>query len=85
MKFDVPQLNNVYETAPYLHDGKAPTLEEIWTMFNPDDQHGVANDMMKNQLNDLVEYLKSLGSAANYMEEAQVYQASVSHKKREKK
>ncbi len=22
MKFDVPQLNNVYESAPYLHDGK---------------------------------------------------------------
>ena len=84
-KFDVPQLNNVYESPPYLHDGKANTLEEIWTRYNDHDQHGVANDMMKNQLNDLVEYLKSLGDAANYMEEAQVYHASVSHKKREKK
>jgi len=83
--FDVPQLNNVYESPPYLHDGKAATLEEIWTKFNPDDQHGVANDMMKNQLNDLVEYLKSLGDAANYAEEAQVYNASVSHKNKGKK
>jgi len=58
--FDVPHLNNIYETAPYLHDGRSETLEEIWTRFNPDDTHGVTNDMTKNQLNDLIEYLKTL-------------------------
>ncbi len=78
MKFDVPQLNNVYESAPYLHDGKAPTLEEIWTRFNDNDEHGVANDMTKDELNDLVEYLKSIGDADYYMDEAKVYEASVS-------
>lgn len=83
MKFDVPQLNNVYESAPYLHDGKAPTLEEIWTEFNDFDEHGVANDMRKDQLNDLVEYLKSIGDAKNYMEEASVYEASLRKKKKE--
>jgi cytochrome c peroxidase len=85
MKFDVPQLNNVYESAPYLHDGKAPTLEEIWTAYNDNDEHGVANDMRKDQLNDLVEYLKSIGDAKNYMEEAKVYEASLSGKKKNKK
>jgi hypothetical protein len=30
---------------PYLHDGKAQTLEEIWTKFSEFDEHGVANDM----------------------------------------
>lgn len=84
MKFDVPQLNNVYESAPYLHDGKAYTLEEIWTKYNDFDEHGVANDMTKDQLNDLVEYLKSIGDAENYMEEARVYEASVSKKEKEK-
>ncbi len=58
--FDVPHLTNIYESAPYLHDGRAETLEEIWTRFNPDDRHGVTNDMTKDQLNDLVEYLKTL-------------------------
>jgi YVTN family beta-propeller protein len=58
--FDVPHLNNIYDSAPYLHNGMAHTLEEIWTRFNPYDQHGVANDMTKDQLNDLVEYLKTL-------------------------
>jgi len=58
--FDVPHLNNIYESAPYLHDGRAETLEEIWTRFNPHDEHGVTNDMTKDQLNDLIEYLKTL-------------------------
>lgn len=59
-KFDVPHLNNIYDSAPYLHNGIAETLEEIWTRFNPYDQHGVTNDMTKDQLNDLIEYLKTL-------------------------
>jgi YVTN family beta-propeller protein len=58
--FDVPHLNNIYDSAPYLHNGIAPTLEEIWTRYNPDDRHGVTNDMTKDQLNDLIEYLKTL-------------------------
>lgn len=57
---DVPQLNNVWMTAPYLHDGSAKSLEEIWTVFNPQDTHGVTNDLTKEELNDLIEYLKTL-------------------------
>ncbi len=59
-KFDVPHLNNIYDSAPYLHNGIAETLEEIWTRYNPYDQHGVTNDMTKDQLNDLIEYVKTL-------------------------
>jgi YVTN family beta-propeller protein len=57
---DVPQLNNVYMTAPYLHDGSAQSLEEIWTVFNPKDTHGRTNDLTKDELNDLIEYLRTL-------------------------
>ena len=57
---DVPQLPNVAYSAPYLHDGSARSLEEIWTVFNPKDTHGVSNDLRKEELNDLVEYLKTL-------------------------
>ncbi|NQT81718.1 beta-propeller fold lactonase family protein, partial [bacterium] len=57
---DVPHLNNIYETQPFLHDGRAETLEEIWTTFNDEDKHGFVNDMTKDQLNDLIEYLKCL-------------------------
>ncbi len=58
--FDTPHLNNVYETPPYLHNGAALTLEEIWTKYSPHDQHGATNDMTKDQLNDLIEFLKTL-------------------------
>jgi len=59
-KFDTPHLNNIYDSAPYLHNGMAATLEEIWTVYNPYDKHGATNDMTKDQLNDLIEFLKTL-------------------------
>jgi hypothetical protein len=58
--FDTPQLDRVYEDGPYLHNGQALTLEEIWTVFNNNDTHGVTSDMAKEQLNDLIEFLKTL-------------------------
>lgn len=58
--FDVPQLTNVAYSSPYLHDGSAHSLEEIWTVFNPKDTHGVSNDLTKDELNDLIEYLRTL-------------------------
>jgi YVTN family beta-propeller protein len=56
---DTPQLTNIALTAPYLHDGSARTLEEIWTVFNPEDKHGRTNDLTKDELNDLIEYLRT--------------------------
>ncbi len=58
--FDVPHLSNIYDSAPYLHNGIANTLEEIWTVHNPYDTHGYTNDMTKDQLNDLIAFLKTL-------------------------
>jgi YVTN family beta-propeller protein len=59
-EFDVPHLNNIYDSPPYLHDGRAKSLEEIWTVYNPFDTHGLTNDLTKDELNDLIEYLKTL-------------------------
>ncbi|MBL0157678.1 MAG: beta-propeller fold lactonase family protein [Bryobacterales bacterium] len=59
-KFDTPHLNNIYDSAPFLHNGMADTLEQIWTDFNPYDKHGFTNDLTKDQLNDLIEYIKTL-------------------------
>lgn len=58
--FDIPQLDRIYQRAPYLHSGRALSLEEIWTRFNVADKHAVTSDMTKRELNDLVEFLKSL-------------------------
>jgi YVTN family beta-propeller protein len=54
-----PPLTNIALTAPYLHDGSARTLEEIWTVYNPDDKHGRTSDLTKDELNDLIEYLRT--------------------------
>jgi YVTN family beta-propeller protein len=64
--FDTPKLNNIVETPPYLHDGRAQTLEEIWTVYGEKDTHGIVNDMIKQELNDLIEYLKCIGPAHTY-------------------
>ena len=58
--FDTPHLIGVGASAPYLHDGRAKTLEEIWTTYQKNDLHGVSSYWSKEQLNDLVEYLKTL-------------------------
>jgi YVTN family beta-propeller protein len=58
--FDVPHLNNIYNSPPYLHNGGAATLEEIWTRFNIVDDHGLTADLTREQLNDLIAYLKAL-------------------------
>ena len=56
---DTPQLTNIAITGPYLHDGSANALEQIWTVFNPEDKHGRTNDLTKDELNDLIEYLRT--------------------------
>jgi YVTN family beta-propeller protein len=57
---DTPHLPDIAYSAPYLHDGSARSMEEIWTVFNPHDTHGVTNDLTKDELNDLIEYLRTL-------------------------
>jgi YVTN family beta-propeller protein len=75
--FDTPHLNNIYASPPYLHDGRAKTLEEIWTVYGTKDNHGIVNDLSKEQLNDLIEYLKSLRAPEYEKQETKTSQASM--------
>jgi DNA-binding beta-propeller fold protein YncE len=59
-EFDTPHLLGIAASAPYLHDGRARTLEELWTTYQTNDLHGVSSYWNKHQLNDLIEYLKTL-------------------------
>lgn len=77
IKFDTPHLNNVYASPPYLHDGRAKTLEEIWTLYGKTDKHGLTSDMSKIELNDLVEYLKSLRSPDYENKKSSIQHASI--------
>jgi len=78
--FDTPHLNNIIFSPPYLHDGRAASLEEIWTLYGKTEQHGAVNDLNKIQLNDLVEYLKSLRDVEYEPNKTKTLSASFGHK-----
>lgn len=54
VKMDVPALNEVWRTAPYLYDGRSYTMQEMLKV------HGPAETLSENELNDLAEYVLSL-------------------------
>ena len=58
--YDTPTLLGLYRTAPYLHHGKAATLREMLTTYNPEDKHGKTSGLTEMKIADLVEFLKSL-------------------------
>ncbi len=60
VEFDTPTLIELWRTAPYLHDGRAATLQEMLTTFNDKDLHGTTSHLSKEQIDDLVEFLLSL-------------------------
>ena len=59
-KYDTPTLLGIYRTAPYLHHGKAKTLLDVLTTCNKEDKHGKTSHLKKDELDDLVAFLKSL-------------------------
>lgn len=59
LALDTPTLREVWRTAPYLHDGRAATLTQVFTEFNPDDRHGRTSGLAPTQLDDLVEFVLS--------------------------
>lgn len=57
---DVPHLAGVYDTYPYLHDGRAKTLEEIFERQNPQKLHGKADQLTPEEMKDLLAYVRQL-------------------------
>ncbi|NOR79411.1 MAG: photosynthetic protein synthase I [Methyloprofundus sp.] len=66
-KYKTPSLRNVALTSPYMHNGSLATLTEVIEFYN---RGGVANEMLDSrikllslsavEINELVEFLKSL-------------------------
>jgi cytochrome c peroxidase len=59
-RFDTPSLIEVWRSGPYLHDGRAATLRDVLSPFNPDNRHGHTGHLNPEQQEDLVEFLLSL-------------------------
>ncbi|MFH1884367.1 MAG: c-type cytochrome [Planctomycetota bacterium] len=58
-KFDTPTLVEVWRTAPYLYDGRAVTIEEVLTKYNPDDKHGLTSNLSDKEITDLANFVLS--------------------------
>ena len=58
--FDTPTLCEVWRTAPYLYDGRAKTIFEMFKLYNKDDKHGHTSHLTDDDLRDLEEYVKTL-------------------------
>jgi YVTN family beta-propeller protein len=60
IQLDIPHLAGVYDSYPYLHDGRAKTLEEIFSRHNPSKLHGKADTLTEDELKELLDYVKQL-------------------------
>lgn len=54
--WDTPTLREVWRTAPYLFDGRAATMEEVFDVH----KHGIDKKVSKKDIEALVEYVNSL-------------------------
>jgi cytochrome c peroxidase len=55
-RFNPPSLRGVSQGGPYFHDGRAATLEEVFTRFG----HELSGKLGDSELRDLIYFLKSL-------------------------
>ncbi|RHJ87912.1 YncE family protein [Parabacteroides sp. AM08-6] len=54
--WDTPTLREVWRTAPYLFNGRAATMEEVFDVY----KHGIKKKISKKEIDALTEYVNSL-------------------------
>ena len=57
---DTPSLLGLRQSEPYLHDGRAPTLESVFTHHNQEDLHGYTSHLSENEVHCLSEFIRYL-------------------------
>ncbi|MEW7290074.1 PKD domain-containing protein [Aquimarina sp. 2304DJ70-9] len=60
LALDVPTIKDVWATGPYLHDGSAKTLADVFTNHNANNAHGVTSTLSAMQMKQLEAYLKQI-------------------------
>lgn len=54
--WDTPTLREVWRTAPYLFNGRAATMRDVFSVY----KHGIKGKISDKEINQLVEYVNSL-------------------------
>lgn len=57
---DVPHLAGVLNSGPYLHDGRAGTLEAVFQKHNTAQRHGDAHLLTQDELSAVLEFVREL-------------------------
>lgn len=57
---DTPSLIDVGVTAPYLHDGRAPSIRAVLIDHNQSGRHGAADQLSSDELEALVAFVEAL-------------------------
>jgi len=65
-RLDTPSLLGLHRSDPYLHDGRAKTLEEVFNKFNPGDRHGRTSHLSREEIRALCEFLRYLRPPAEH-------------------
>ncbi|MBN1441734.1 MAG: cell surface protein [Planctomycetes bacterium] len=60
LKLDTPTLVEVWRTAPYLHDGRYVTIEELIAEGKHGESAGKISELSEQEIDDLVEFVLSL-------------------------
>jgi YVTN family beta-propeller protein len=60
LELDVPHLTAVYDSAPYLHDGRAESLEAVFKDHNSTHLHGKVEALTDAEMTDLLEFVREL-------------------------
>jgi cytochrome c peroxidase len=58
--YDTPSLRGLYDSAPYFHDGSAPTLRAALARPTPGSEHDVSQTLSEVEIEDLIAFLLAL-------------------------
>jgi cytochrome c peroxidase len=58
--FKTPSLRGVSQRSAFLHDGRATTLENIFSQHNEANRHGAASTLTGPEMQDLIAFLNTL-------------------------
>ena len=59
-RLDTPSLLGLRQSEPYLHNGRARTLEKVFTQHNPEDRHGTTSHLSAKDVAALATFLRYL-------------------------
>lgn len=59
-EFNPPSLLGVRDRGRYLHDGRAKSLQSVFTEHDKEKKHGKAHSLLPNELEDLIAFLRTL-------------------------